>query len=83
MAKISIRNRVAAKWYKAEKDIPDDSRDVLAWVIKPVVVERGKAPRVRKVLCVVCFEGGFWYDDPNPRAQISSWTEIPEGGLHG
>jgi hypothetical protein len=76
---VALKDYRHGKWYNAKKFLPDDSRDVVAWVVKPVVVKLGEKPRLKKVLCIVCFEGGFWYDDPNPRANVVQWTEIPDG----
>jgi len=65
-------------WYNAKAHQPDDARDVIGIVVKPVIVEKGGRPEMRRVPELVCYEGGGWYDDPNPRARVLYWTEMPE-----
>lgn len=63
-------------WFNAEVHQPDDARDVIGLVVKPVFIGKGKPPKLGSVPEVVCFEGGYWYDDPNPRARVTYWTEM-------
>lgn len=75
---IKIRfNPAPQKWMAAGCYVPDNNRDVLGIVRKPIVVKLGQPPQMRLVPEVVCFDGGYWYDDPNPKATVLYWAELP------
>jgi len=69
------------KWYKG-KEAPDDNRDILALIRKPVWVEAKKRVELMEAMEVIHreFNGHYFFmGKPLPNKNVILWTEIPDG----
>ena len=82
MAKKITYDPSPAVWHVAKKVHPDDNRDVLAYLHKPVYVEASKRFELMEAMEVIHMEGnGFFFYNGKPlqMKQVHKWTEIPTG----
>ena len=69
-------------WYDPKKGYPDDHRDVVALMRKPVWIEASKRMELMECMEVIHREGNgaFFYEGrPIPPKNVLKWTEIPDG----
>ena len=80
MAKKQFKHIPFARWYKG-KDQPDDTRDVLAFIKKPVFIDARKRMELMEQMQVIHMEDGKWFLEgrPLPPKNVMKWTEIPAG----
>ena len=81
MAIIKRVKEQVQEWHRG-KDHPDDPRDVLAWIKKPIWVEARKRMELMEQMQVIHLEAnGNWFLEgrPLPPKNVLKWTEIPDG----
>jgi hypothetical protein len=82
MAKNVAFEQVQGTWYEAKKVVPNDHRDVLAFIRKPIWVEAHKRFELYHAMEVIHMEAnGAWFLEgkPLPPKNVIRWCEIPMG----
>lgn len=86
MARI-IKNKVKrwkelpGNWHEAERNSPDDPRDVLAYIWKPAWNDEQKKMILIKTMQVIHHEKKTWWLDGREMkpSHVLRWCEIPDG----
>jgi len=82
-----FKNRVAKQdkycmaWHDAAQDIPNDARDILAYIWKPAWYDEAKEMRLIKTMQVIHHEQKTWWLDGREMKpdHVLRWCEIPDG----
>ena len=76
-----MSTRLAGAWMSPKRHEPDDERDVLAFVSKPVYVDARKRFERMDSMEVIFLSGMVWYLNGKgiDTKHIHKWCEIPEG----